>query len=92
MDMIWVRLDAGDNFDTCEVGSLNLYRFPDRTDRKGHVSVADDGCWISALFASPEAALSWAADWDGAETEFRRLNPPHGKGGNYVQSKPKVDA
>jgi hypothetical protein len=36
--------------------------------------MAVSGTWVSALFASPEAALSWDGHWDEAEVEFRRLN------------------
>ena len=66
----------------CDVGNVTLYKFPD-----GHASCAVDGSWVSALFASPEAALSWADDWDGAEKKFRELNPPTGKGENLVQER-----
>jgi hypothetical protein len=59
--------------------NITIYRFPD-----GHASCAEDDVWISALFTSPEAALSWRDDWDGAERRFRELNHPTGKGHHSV--------
>jgi hypothetical protein len=77
----WRRYKEED-WEYCRIGKINFYRFPD-----GHASCSYDQIWISALFVSAEAAASWAYDWDNAEKLFRELNPPDGKGSNFVPRK-----
>jgi hypothetical protein len=59
--------------------SVAVYKLPD-----GSADCAVDDIWVSALFESPEAALSWDGFWDDAEARFRELNPPSGKGENLL--------
>jgi hypothetical protein len=65
---------------------VTYYQFPD-----GHCSVAENNVWISALFVSIQAAISWADDWDAAELAFKALNPPTGKGENFVPERKNYD-
>ena len=50
----------------------------------GGFNVSVNEVWVSAMFTSLLAIASWAEDWDGAEKEFARLNPPNGKGSNLL--------
>jgi hypothetical protein len=65
-----------------EAGNLTIYKFAD-----GHASCAESNTWISALFTSPEAVLSWRDDFDAAEEAFRAMNQPTGKGPNLLGEK-----
>jgi hypothetical protein len=81
MKLDWHNLGVGQPL-ACEVGDITLYKFPD-----GHASCAVGGSLVSALFESPEAALSWDGAWDEAEERFKQLNLPSGKGPNRVSTR-----
>jgi hypothetical protein len=72
---------------TIQRGKITFYLHPD-----GHCTAADGAGWVSALFASLEAAESWADDFNAAEVAFGELNPPTGKGPNMLQIRKHLKA
>ena len=66
----------------CHIGKISIFKFPD-----GHATCSVNQVYISALFESPEAALSWRNHWDEAEKMFFDINPPDGKGGNALPAR-----
>jgi hypothetical protein len=58
---------------------IKLHNLPD-----GACSVSVGGSWISAIFESAEAALSWRDRWTEAESEFQKVNGSTGKGNNLL--------
>jgi hypothetical protein len=69
-DFEWIQLGNGQPY-AATVGNITVYKFPD-----GHASCAVDQSWISALFVSPEAAISWDGFWDQAEALYKFFNTP----------------
>ncbi len=71
-----------DDWESCEIDKVTFYKWPD-----GHCTCAEDDCWVSARFETPEAAASWSDDFNAAEVEFAGINPPTGKGANLLSTK-----
>jgi hypothetical protein len=69
----WGHGIGADQIMRTDIGNITVNKFSD-----GHATVAVDQCGITALFVSPEAALSWDGFWDEAEAKFKEINPKEG--------------